>query len=105
MDMHQIHAHYALEGTSNYQGMNLKVDYDIYTSVACAIGPSMNYLVIELIFPSKTTFYNLIKFPMTKLLKIQYLLHLKSIFFQITCIKTYSLRIFEQLKNSTKFFL
>ncbi len=34
-DMHQIHAHYALEGTSNYQGMNLKVDYDIYTSVAC----------------------------------------------------------------------
>jgi hypothetical protein len=26
----KLHAHYALEGTSNYQGMNLKVGYDIY---------------------------------------------------------------------------
>jgi len=42
--------------------------------------------VTQVTFPLKTFLYNLIEFPMQKLLKIQYLRHLRSEHFQITFI-------------------
>ncbi len=38
----------------------------IFTSVACAIHPSVNRLRAQLIFPSKPNFCNLYEFPTTK---------------------------------------
>jgi hypothetical protein len=38
----------------------------IHTNVACAVGPSVNILRVELIFPSKPNFCNLFEFPAKK---------------------------------------
>jgi hypothetical protein len=41
----------------------------IMTNVACVVGPSVNTLRVQLIFPCKPSFCNLFEFPKTKSIK------------------------------------
>jgi len=50
----------------------------LYTSVVCAVGPSVNTLRAQLIFTYKPKFCNLFEFPQQISLKNQYLSHLSS---------------------------
>jgi hypothetical protein len=65
----------------------------VNTSVACVCWPKCE-LITQLIFPFKTIFGNLIEFLMKKIFKFQYLPNLRSNFFQITFIKSYSSKAF-----------
>ncbi len=71
-------------------------------SVAVFIGLKCE-LVLQLSFLSKIKFCNLIEFSMTKnYSEFEIFFHLRSIYFQINFIKTYSSRIFQQCKECTQ---
>ncbi len=59
-------------------------------------------LVTQSIFPSNIIICNLIELLMTKLLKIQYLPHLKFKIFQISFIESYSLRVIQKYEKGDK---
>jgi hypothetical protein len=66
------------------------------TSVACAIGPSVNTLRAQLNFPSKLNFCKLFEFLTTKSFKIQYLPQLSSENCEVNFIKFDSSSAFQQ---------
>jgi hypothetical protein len=74
-------------------------------NVAFAIGGGLKCeMVIQPIFPLlKKINWIVLNFPWKKLLKIQYLLHLRYKKFQITFIASYSLKFFNNTEKVPKF--
>jgi hypothetical protein len=66
------------------------------TNVTCAIGPSVNTLKAQLIFPSKLNFCKLFEFLTTKSFKNQYLPQLSSENCEVNSIKFDSSSAFQQ---------
>jgi len=86
-----VHTQASCTGHTNWNASNFMM-----TSVACAVGSSVNTLRAQLNFPSKPKFCNLFGFPGIKSIKNQYLPHLTSENCEINFIKSDSPRAFQQ---------
>jgi hypothetical protein len=75
--------------------------YITLTNIACVVGPKCK-LVTQPIFPSNIIVCNLFELLVTKLLKTQYLPHLRFKIFQIAFIESYSSKIIKKYEKGDK---